>query len=357
MPGAAVPGELFKRLVCTWPGSVHLIAGPLYHINGFWCSYGGLFEDQTLVVMERFDAARVLDLIERYRVEESCLVPTMLNRIARLPDVARRDFSSIKGISASGSMLPPWVMRAWIELLGPERMWEIYGATEGHGSTLIRGDEWLEHPGSVGRPLWTEVRIVNEDGREVPAGEVGEIFMRYPGVKTPTFEYVGATPRTTPEGFASVGDLGWVDRDGYLYIADRRADMIISGGANIYPAEVETALSEHPEVVDVAVIGIPDEDWGKRVHAIIRATHARLASNSGGSRSALPGAARSLQGAEVIRVRRRSSPARQRQAAPLGARCPTCHRAWRSAHRTGSPDGLTFRVRAAVAPAMPASIE
>ena len=189
----------------------------------------------------------------------------------RVPGVRERDFSSVASFVSGGAALAAWVMEGWIEILGPERMWEAYGATESHGNTIIRGDEWLEHRGSVGRPWNTELRILDDQYRELPPGEIGEIFMKRTTTESPTFEYVGVPPpRTTTDGLVSVGDLGWVDADGYLFIADRRADMIISGGANVYPAEVETALSEHPGVYDVAVVGIADPDWGKRVHAIVR---------------------------------------------------------------------------------------
>jgi bile acid-coenzyme A ligase len=271
-PGAAVPGLAAGGATWGWtPGHTHLIAGPLYHMSPFWNSHLGLFDEQKLIVMERFEAARAIDLIERHRVNGALLVPTMLYRMLRVPGVRERDFSSVASFVSGGAALAAWVMEGWIEILGPTRMWEAYGATESHGNTFIRGDEWLEHRGSVGRPWNTELRILDDRYRELPAGEVGEIFMKRTTTETPTFEYVGVPPpRTTKDGLVSVGDLGWVDADGYLFIADRRADMIITGGANVYPAEVETALSEHPGVYDVAVVGIADPDWGKRVHAIVR---------------------------------------------------------------------------------------
>jgi bile acid-coenzyme A ligase len=143
---------------------------------------------------------------------------------------------------------------------------------ESIGSADVRGDEWLGHPGTVGRPSFdTEVKILDEDARPLPPNELGEIYMRRTDVSDPTYSYLGAPQiRATPDGFRSVGDLGWIDEDGYLFIADRRVDMIVSGGVNIFPAEVENAISEHPAVDDVAVIGLPDEDWGRRVHAVIQ---------------------------------------------------------------------------------------
>jgi bile acid-coenzyme A ligase len=136
---------------------------------------------------------------------------------------------------------------------------------------MITGGDWLEHPGSVGVGGEYEIRIVDEGGRALPAGEIGEIFMRSSTSDEPSFEYVGAPPAArSDDGFTSVGDMGWLDEDGYLFIADRRRDMIVTGGANVFPAEVEAALSEHPEVFDSAVIGVPDDDWGQRVHALIQ---------------------------------------------------------------------------------------
>jgi bile acid-coenzyme A ligase len=252
-------------------GQVQLIAAPLYHTTGFRVAHNALLDDQTLVVMERFAAERAVDLIERRHVNLMTMVPTMLARIARLPEIARRDLSSLDRVLQGAAACPPWVVRAWIDLVGPDRFFIAYGASETIGLTLARGDEWLTHPGTVGRGVGTSIRIVDEAGAELPAGEVGEIFLKNTSATGPTYEYRGAAPApTTADGYVSVGDLGWVDDDGYLYIADRRADMIVSGGANVYPAEVEAALSEHPRVADVAVIGLPDPEWGRRVCAIVQ---------------------------------------------------------------------------------------
>ena len=271
-PSAGVPGELTKASeVFGWgPGHVRLIPGPLYHMSPFVWSFVGLFEDQTIVTVEQFRAPQVIDLIERFRIQEALLVPTHLYRMSRVPGFEKRDFSSVISFVSGGAKLAPWLFHKWIEVLGPERIWEAYGSTEEHGSTIIRGDEWLEHPGSVGRPDDLLLRICDENGNELPNGQVGEIYMRWAASDKPTFEYIGGqSAKRTPDGLVSVGDLGWVDDEGYLYVADRRVDMIISGGANIYPAEIEACLSENQEVADVAVIGIADDDWGRRVHAIV----------------------------------------------------------------------------------------
>ena len=249
---------------------VQIVPSPLYHTNGFGCYYR-LLADAQLVLMERFDAARFVDLVERWHVNHAVLVPTMLQRVARLPGIEQRDFSSIAAIYYGGAPLPAWAARVWLGLVGPEHFYFQYGGTEGIGGTQARGDEWLTHEGTVGRPLGCEVRIQDEDARPLPPGEVGEIYLRRPEGPAP-FRYVGAPmPPTTPDGFSTFGDLGWLDDDGYLYIADRRVDMIVSGGANIYPAEVEMALSGHTGVNDVVVIGLEDPEWGRRVHAVVEA--------------------------------------------------------------------------------------
>jgi bile acid-coenzyme A ligase len=170
----------------------------------------------------------------------------------------------------TAAVCPPDVKRAWIDLIGPERVYEGYGATEEVGLCAIRGDEWLKRPGSVGRPVDTEIKIIGPDGRQCPPGEVGEVFMRRISLRD-TYTYRGAeAANTDADGFTSVGDLAWVDEDGYLYPADRRVDLIITGGSNVYPAEVETMLLQHRDVDDVAVVGLPDPEWGHRVHAIVQ---------------------------------------------------------------------------------------
>jgi bile acid-coenzyme A ligase len=249
--------------------ATQLVISPLYHTNGFAC-LNGLLGAQKLVVMERFDAQRAVDLIERHRVNTAITVPTMLQRIAEVPGVTARDFSSVEAILYGGAPLAPWVARRWFELVGPEHFYFSYGGTEGIGLAMARGDEWLTHEGTAGRPVGCELRILGPDRRELPAHEVGDIFLRRLDHAT-TFVYVGADmPETTPDGFRSFGDVGWVDEDGYLYIADRRQDMVITGGANVYPAEVELALTEHDRIADVVVIGLPDPDWGQRVHAVVQ---------------------------------------------------------------------------------------
>ena len=248
-----------------------LVPAPLYHTNGFTISHLSLFNGNRTIVMERFDAQQVVDLIERYQVNHVTMVPTMLLRIARLPTVRKDSFASLESVQQGGASCPEWLVRRWIEWLGPERFFMTYGSTENVGLTQIYGDEWLERPGSVGRGVDTEIQIVDEAGCSVPAGQVGEIFMRSKLSQEPTFSYLGAPPAKRNElGLTSVGDLGWLDEEGYLFIADRRKDLIVSGGANVFPAEVEAAISEHPDVEDVAVVGLPDSEWGQCVAALIQ---------------------------------------------------------------------------------------
>ncbi|MDT7570325.1 MAG: bile acid-coenzyme ligase [Actinomycetota bacterium] len=250
---------------------VQLVPGPLYHNGPFIYSMRGLLSGQSLVVMERFDAGQVLALVERHRVTWMLLVPTMMQRIWRLPETVRSsyDVSSLEMILHLGAPCPAWLKGAWIDWLGPDRVVELYAGTESQGVTVIGGREWLEHPGSVGKPvLGSRFRVLDEHGRDVPPGTVGEIFMMPADGPGSTYRYRGAQPRDV-DGWESLGDLGSLDEEGYLYLADRSADLILSGGANVYPAEVEAALDAHPAVRSSAVFGLPDDDLGERVHAVV----------------------------------------------------------------------------------------
>lgn len=249
--------------------SVAHAAGPLHHNMTFLFASVALFQGATFVLNERFEARRTFELVEQAGISFLMLVPTMMARMLDVEDKERFDLSSLERLMHGAAPCPDHVKQAWIELLGAERVYEGWAATERTGATLIRGDEWLAHRGSVGRPQGTDIVILDPDGNEVPIGEVGEIFSRT-STQQSNHAYLGADPvPTTSDGFESVGDLGWLDEDGYLYIADRRVDMVITGGANVFPAEVENALSSHPQVADVAVVGLPDDDLGRRVHAIV----------------------------------------------------------------------------------------
>jgi bile acid-coenzyme A ligase len=273
-PGASIPGGgagPAGKFLGHHDGQVQLVPAPLYHANGFYVLQFGLFGAQRIILMERFVAELALALIERHGVNTFAGVTIMLQRMARVPDIEHRDLSSLESVLHGGAPLPEWVARRWMELIGPSHFFVSYGSSENAGIALANGEQWLQHPGTVGRPFLTTARILDDHGAALPTGEVGEIYLRWNEQTDTSFEYSGeATARRTPDGYSSLGDLGWLDEDGFLFLADRRTDMIISGGANIYPAEVEAALSEHGAIVDVAVIGVPDPEWGSRVHAIVQ---------------------------------------------------------------------------------------
>lgn len=246
-----------------------LVPAPIYHTTGFATLLTMLGGDR-LIVMEAFDAGRLVDLVERHRVTTFTATPTMLQRIARLPGIEQRDLSSIAWILQGAAVIPPALVHTWFGLLDPTRVFMAYGMTEQLGLTALRGDEWLAHPESVGRGFrGTEVRILDPDGHDLATGEIGEIYLR--SMTTGFYSYLGGAPMlpTTADGFGTAGDLGYLDDDGYLYLVDRRVDMIISGGVNVFPAEVESALADHPAIADVVVVGLSDPEWGRRVHAIL----------------------------------------------------------------------------------------
>lgn len=254
-------------------GSV-LIPGPLYHNGPFMWAMIGLFRGNQVTVTTRFDAEQTLVIIERERVDTIYLVPTMMQRIWNLPSQTRLgyDVSSLKTLWHLAAPCPAWLKEAFIDWLGPECIWELYGGTEGQGSTTISGTEWLSHRGSVGKPTEAcEMIVVDENGNRLPPGQVGEIFIRPRSGPGTTYRYIGADARAMEGGFESLGDLGYMDEEGYLYLSDRLTDMILSGGANIYPAEVEAAIDAFPGVRSSAVIGLPDDDLGNKVHAIVDA--------------------------------------------------------------------------------------
>jgi bile acid-coenzyme A ligase len=254
-------------------GSV-LIPGPLYHNGPFMWAMAGLFKGNRVTVTTRFDAERTLALIESERIDTVYMVPTMMQRIWNLAPEVRQGFdvSSLRTLWHLAAPCPPWLKEAFMEWLGPEVIWELYGGTEGQGGTVITGPEWLEHKGSVGKPNPAcEMKIVDEHGETLPTGEVGEIYIRPLAGAGTTYHYIGAEPRSLDGGWESIGDMGCFDDDGYLYLSDRRTDMILSGGANIYPAEVEAAIDAFPGVRSSAVIGLPHADLGDSVHAIVDA--------------------------------------------------------------------------------------
>jgi bile acid-coenzyme A ligase len=249
-----------------------LIPGPFYHDAPFSAAVFALWRGSAVVTMDRFDAEGALRLIEAERVRWSIMVPTMLHRIWKLPEAVREaiELSSWGMVVHTAAPMPAWLKRAWIAWRGADHIWEVYGATEGLARCWIGGAEWLARPGSVGKPTGgARLRILDEDGKDVPPGTNGEVFAMPPGGAGSSYRYIGADRRATADGWESVGDCGHLDADGYLFLTDRRNDLIISGGVNIWPAEVEAAILRHPAVRSCVVLGEPDDDMGERVHAIV----------------------------------------------------------------------------------------
>jgi len=233
-----------------------------------------LFRGNRVVVTTRFDAEQTLALLAQHQVDVVYMVPTMMQRIWKLPETTKRqyDLSHLKALWHLAAPCPAWLKEAFIDWLGARVIWELYGGTEGIGSTIINGEEWLSHRGSVGKPgVTAEMKIIGEDGETLPTGEVGELYIRPITGPGTTYRYIGAEAKAIEGGWESLGDLGYFDEDGYLYLADRHTDMILSGGANIYPAEIEAAIDAFATVRSSAAIGLPDEDLGNVVHAIVDA--------------------------------------------------------------------------------------
>ena len=251
------------------PDNVHLMCGPAYHTAPSAYAQMALGEGGTAVVMPRFDAAECLRLIQEERVTTSQMVPAHFIRILEV-DWQAYDRSSIERILHAAAPCPVPVKRKILEVFPPGTVWEFYGASEGMAS-VVSPEEWLERPGTVGRPFpGVSVRVLDDDGDEVPTGEVGLLYISsFSGQR---FEYHNAPEKSAGAWVGdhfTVGDVGWVDGEGYVFLADRRTDLILSGGVNVYPAEVETALIEDEDVVDVAVFGLPDARMGQRVHAVV----------------------------------------------------------------------------------------
>lgn len=250
---------------------VHLCGSPMYHTAVLNFVTISLQLGHAVVVMRRWDPERMLQLIERHRVTHSHMVPTQFHRLLALPEQTREryDVSSLRAMVHGAAPCPLEVKRRMLEWWGPVVI-EYYAATEG-GGTVIGAREWWDKQGSVGR-AWpgSVVCVLGEDGTELPPGEVGSVYMR---MGSSTFEYHGdedKTRRSHRGNLFTLGDLGYLDEDGYLYLCDRSSDMIISGGVNIYPAEIENVLSVHPRVADVAVFGIPNDEWGEEVKAVVQ---------------------------------------------------------------------------------------
>jgi len=265
--------ELYKVALGLEPGMRGLLSAPLYHSAPNMYATQVLLNGELLVLEPRFDPERTLDLVERHRLTNLYLVPTMFVRLLNLPEATRHryDLSSVRCVTSMGSPCPPEAKRRMIEWWGPV-ITESYASSECGVNTFITSEEWLKRPGSAGRVLGEgTLKILDDDGREVPPGTIGAIYVRQPAYSD--FTYVNnaaARQALEREGLWSVGDLGYVDEEGYLYVADRKSDMVISGGVNIYPAEIEAMLIGMPGVADCAVFGIPHAEFGETLAAAVQ---------------------------------------------------------------------------------------
>jgi long-chain acyl-CoA synthetase len=272
VPPADSPG-MMSALVGFWmtPESIYLSPAPLYHTAPSVWSMSAQAGGITTVVMEKFDPEGTLDVIQRHRVTHGQFVPAMFTRMLKLPQAVRDsyDLSSLQRVMHAAAPCPVEIKKQMIDWWGPI-VDEYYASSEAIGSTLISAEEWLAHPGSVGKPMLCEIHILDEDGKDLPPGQPGEIYFEggY------SFEYLNDATKTAASrekhGWVTVGDVGYLDEDGYLFLTDRRHHMIISGGVNIYPQETENLLVTHPKVLDAAVFGIPDDEMGQRVMAVVQ---------------------------------------------------------------------------------------
>jgi len=273
-PAAGGTSTIESALLGMHRDSVYLCPAPLYHAAGLQWSAGAHEMGATLVVMEKFDAETFLRIVERERVTHVQVVPTMLVRLMKLDEVTRLkyDVSSLECVVHAAAPCPVDIKRQVIEWLGPI-VDEYYAATEGVGFTFIKANDWIAHPGSVGRSIMGVPHICDEEGTELPPHESGILYFSDLPL---AFKYHGddsktkATRHPHHDDWSSLGDVGYLDEEGYLYLTDRRAFTIISGGVNIYPAEIESCLVTHPAVLDVAVFGLPDHEMGEFVHAVIQ---------------------------------------------------------------------------------------
>ncbi len=251
-------------------GQVHLVGSPLYHTAVLVFAGSSLHYGHTVVLMDKWTPQGCLEAIEKYRVSTSHMVPTQFHRLLALPAEvrARYDVSSLRHMVHAAAPCPVDVKRRMLEWWGPV-VYEYYAASEG-GGTLVTPEEWLRYPGTVGRAWPTsEIRVLDDAGKDCPPGAPGTVYMALGAADFKYHKDEEKTAANRREGFFTVGDIGYLNDDGYLFLCDRKIDMIISGGVNIYPSEVESELLKHPKVADVAVFGIPHEDWGEEVKAVI----------------------------------------------------------------------------------------
>jgi acyl-CoA synthetase (AMP-forming)/AMP-acid ligase II len=258
------------------PDDVHITTGPLYHsgplgFSGLTHALGG-----TVVILEKFDPEEWLRLVDKHRVTATFTAPTQLKRIVNVaPEVrSRYEVSTLRSVIANAAPVPFALKKQWISTFGEGHLFEVYGSTELGVDTIMKPEDQLRKPGSCGRPYGPlEIRLIREDGTEAPIGEPGVMWIKSPGVFDEYYNAPEKTDETKLENdpaWRTVGDIAYRDEDGFFYICDRQGDMIISGGMNIYPAEIEAVLHSHPSVMDAAVFGIPSEEWGENVHAVVQ---------------------------------------------------------------------------------------
>ena len=277
--GVEVDINLLRTLYGANDDSIYLSPAPLYHAAPLAFTMGCLRSGTTVVVMAHFEAEFALECIENYRITHSQWVPTMFVRMLKLPEEVRLkyDVSSLRCAIHAAAPCPIPIKEKMINWWGPV-IYEYYAGTEGNGFVQLNSEEWLAHRGSVGKPLTCEIHICDEHGVEVPAGESGAIYMSGGG----TFEYYKDDDKTADsrhaQGWSTLGDVGYLDDDGYLYLTDRKHFMIISGGVNIYPQEAENVLINHDKVMDVAVFGVPNADFGEEVKGVVQLADPSLAS-------------------------------------------------------------------------------
>jgi acyl-CoA synthetase (AMP-forming)/AMP-acid ligase II len=270
--------QVYERRYGWNPQTVYLLPAPLYHAGPLRFALTMQHVGALLIVMEHFDARTALQLCERYRVTDAHFVPTMMVRILKLAAAEREafDLRSLQRVIHGAAPCPPQIKREMIEWLGPI-LEESYGGTEGNGLTMISSSEWLAHPGSVGRAFVGAVHILDEEGRELPPGEQGGVYFS----GGPSFEYHRNMQKTKEAhdalGRSTLGDIGFLDADGYLYLTDRRNNLIITGGVNVFPQEIENLLVTHPQVLDAAVFGLPDLEMGEIIKAVIQPREAHQA--------------------------------------------------------------------------------
>lgn len=253
-------------------GDVQLVSLPLTHNTAVNNLVAGLLLGHHLVVMPRFDAHEFLRLVTEHRATFLATVPTVMQRLLPVyrADPEAYDLSSLRRFWHMGAPCAPVIKQAWIDILGPQVLWELYAGTELQAATMLSGEQWLLHPGSVGVVVLGEMKVLDESGNPCPPGVMGEIYMRPSPGAAASYRYVGAEAKTL-NGWESLGDLGYFDADGFLFISDRRTDMFTVGGRNVYPAEIEAALSEHPDITSCLVVGVPEDDLGQVPYALVEA--------------------------------------------------------------------------------------